>query len=160
MNRKAHGFTIVELPIVIVIIGILAAISIVSYNGVINNAYDATVKNDLTNFAKNMELVRSETGVYPAGASFTKSMGFSFTRSAYGLDTQSYTLRYCVNSTTNDYIMYARSKSGKYFKYIGSQGVSDAIATYGWGVCSQIGVESQNPTAAGLIDTTWQSWVN
>jgi prepilin-type N-terminal cleavage/methylation domain-containing protein len=33
-QRKSHGFTIVELLIVIVVIGILAAITIVAYNGV------------------------------------------------------------------------------------------------------------------------------
>lgn len=41
------GFTIVELLIVIVIIGILAAISIIAYNGIQNKAADSVVKSDL-----------------------------------------------------------------------------------------------------------------
>ena len=36
-----HGFSIVELLIVIVVIGILAAISIVAYNGIANRAIDS-----------------------------------------------------------------------------------------------------------------------
>lgn len=36
-----HGFTIVELLVVIVVIGILAAISIVAYNGIANRAIDS-----------------------------------------------------------------------------------------------------------------------
>jgi len=36
-----HGFTIVELLIVIVVIGILAAIGIVAYNGIANRAIDS-----------------------------------------------------------------------------------------------------------------------
>ena len=36
-----HGFTIVELLIVIVVIGILAAITIVAYNGIANRAIDS-----------------------------------------------------------------------------------------------------------------------
>jgi general secretion pathway protein G len=50
------GFTIVELLIVIVVIGILAAISIVAYTGITNGTYDAAVKNDVAGFAKKIEL--------------------------------------------------------------------------------------------------------
>ena len=47
MNKQ--GFTIVELLIVIVVIAILAAITIVSYNGITNSANDSSVKSDLRN---------------------------------------------------------------------------------------------------------------
>lgn len=40
LKSKNAGFTIVELLIVIVVIGILAAITIVSFNGVQNRAKD------------------------------------------------------------------------------------------------------------------------
>lgn len=41
-----------ELLIVIVVIGILAAITIVAYNGIQNRAYDSTVQSDLSSMAK------------------------------------------------------------------------------------------------------------
>ena len=44
--NKHKGFTIVELLIVIVIIGILAAISIVTYNGVTQKARESAVKQE------------------------------------------------------------------------------------------------------------------
>ena len=46
-----RGFTIVELLIVIVVIGILAAITIVAYGGITKQAIDATLKSDLRSLA-------------------------------------------------------------------------------------------------------------
>jgi general secretion pathway protein G len=46
-QKQQSGFTIVELLIVIVVIGILAAITIVAYNGVQNRAKTAALTSDL-----------------------------------------------------------------------------------------------------------------
>ena len=153
------GFTIVELLIVIVIIGILAAITIVAYNGIQGRANDTAVRNDLTNFAKKLELAKLDgTGGYPTV--LTAAMGFQFSRNVYSLDVQNYTLRYCVNTATDNYIMYARSASGNYFKYTATGGLESAAATYGYGICSQIGLTSTNPIANGLVNSTWSAWAN
>lgn len=64
-----RGFTIVELLIVIVIIGILATISIVAYNGVQNNAHKTAVMSDLDSAAAILELSLKQNGSYPATAS-------------------------------------------------------------------------------------------
>tara|TARA_B100001105_G_C22399624_1_gene448699 strand:+ start:4826 stop:6250 length:1425 start_codon:yes stop_codon:yes gene_type:complete len=74
---KSRGFTIVELLIVIVVIAILAAITIVAYNGIQDQARLATVKSDLSNAAKKMEVYRIQNNdTYPttlAGAGVTAS---------------------------------------------------------------------------------------
>lgn len=60
------GFTIVELLIVIVVIGILAAITIVAYNGIQNRAQDARRVSDLNRLSKAIEMYQADNGTYPA----------------------------------------------------------------------------------------------
>jgi prepilin-type N-terminal cleavage/methylation domain-containing protein len=64
MNSRA-GFTIVELLVVIVVIGILASITIVSYSGIANQATVASIKTNLENNAKKMKMYYTIHGQYP-----------------------------------------------------------------------------------------------
>ncbi len=68
LNTKERGFTIVELLIVIVVIGILAAISIVAYNGVQNRAKTSSAQSAATSVAKKAEIYNTDdtTTGYPA----------------------------------------------------------------------------------------------
>jgi prepilin-type N-terminal cleavage/methylation domain-containing protein len=65
MTPKQRGFTIVELLIVIVVIGILAAITIVAYNGVQSRAHAAAAQADATNLSKLLAVNYSTNGSYP-----------------------------------------------------------------------------------------------
>ena len=59
---KQTGFTIVELLIVIVVIGILAAITIVAYNGIQQKGRDADRRSDLAAIAKALKLYSTDNG--------------------------------------------------------------------------------------------------
>lgn len=63
---KQKGFTIVELLIVIVVIGILAAITIVAYNGVQQRARDSKRQSDIAVLQKALEMYHVDNGGYPA----------------------------------------------------------------------------------------------
>jgi len=67
-NIKQQGFTIVELLIVIVVIAILAAITIVAYNGVQNRAKATSAQAAANNAVKKAELYNTEKSYYPATA--------------------------------------------------------------------------------------------
>lgn len=75
-RKKQTGFTIVELLIVIVVIGILAAITIIAFNGAQRSAAIALLQVDLRGAADFTKSEAVDTGSYPADlTSFEPSEG-------------------------------------------------------------------------------------
>lgn len=68
-KQRKQGFTIVELLIVIVVIGILAAISVVAYNGVQFRASDTRRIADITKLQQGLEIYRQQNDSFPAATS-------------------------------------------------------------------------------------------
>lgn len=83
-KRSPLGFTIVELLIVIVVIAILAAVTIMSYNGITARAQQSKIAEDMANLQKAIVVARENTGktmtgitnrTYTAGTCTAKSAG-------------------------------------------------------------------------------------
>src|SRR5207247_7479191 len=70
MNRK--GFTLIELLIVVVIIGILAAIAIPKFANTKEKAYLASMKSDLRN------LVTAEAAYFADSVKYTTDLGAAY----------------------------------------------------------------------------------
>ena len=65
-HKGQHGFTIVELLVVVVVIAILASITIVSYASMQNRGYDTKTDAAVSALKKAIELYRAENGKYPS----------------------------------------------------------------------------------------------
>lgn len=79
--RTNRGFTIVELLIVILVIGILAAITLAAFNGVQRKARDSDRKTDISAIKKALELYYVDNGTYPSSTGST-TINASWTTSA------------------------------------------------------------------------------
>ena len=65
MRKNTSGFTIVELLIVIVVIAILAAVSIVAYNGVQARTQQSVASSGASDAARKIALYHAENSQYP-----------------------------------------------------------------------------------------------
>ena len=172
---KQTGFTIVELLIVIAVVGILATIVIVAYNGIQNKAYDAAVRNDLSILAKKAELYKIDdaSDKYPYGAQYdtvdngtADKMNTSISKSAYAISpTVNYNLLNCTNAVAGtDYAILAISKSGKRL-WVGSNsgGVQEYTGATIWGelaACTSVLPSSGGNGAGYSTSSGWRSWTN
>lgn len=66
LNRKQQGFTIVELLIVIVVIGILAGLVITTFNGIQQKGRDTERETDVKALHSQIEAYWAQKGYYPS----------------------------------------------------------------------------------------------
>jgi prepilin-type N-terminal cleavage/methylation domain-containing protein len=150
MHTSRKGFTIVELLIVIVVIGILAAITIVAYNGIQNRARASSVSSALSQAAKKLAVYQVDNpDAYPADKAALDALGVK--------DTGDVTYEYTrMSGTPNTYCLTATNGTTSYK-------ISNASTTPTAGGCaghSQGGVAAitnivPNPKGTSSTSTGW-----
>ena len=78
----SRGFTLVELLIVIVVIAILAAISIVAYNGIQQRARNTQTMQAVNSYVKAFKLYQADNGSLPTD---TGCLGANFHQISAGM---------------------------------------------------------------------------
>jgi len=92
--KNKQGFTIVELLIVVVVIAILAAITIVAYNGIQNRAKVSALVSELSNASKQLKIDHTLKGAYPESiAAANNGQGIKASNGTY--------FRYSANNTAS-----------------------------------------------------------
>lgn len=108
-DRKA-GFTLIEVLVVAVIIGILVAIGVVAYISAQRNARDAKRKSDLEAVKQALEMYRADNGSYPISgwAGFAGiSIGLASYISPMPADPKTGTFDYQYRGTISEYCLSA-----------------------------------------------------
>lgn len=108
-EKNQIGFTIVELLIVVVVIAILAAITIVSFNGISKRATATSLQSDLRNSKSILEQGRVTSGEYASTSSSLKpSNGTTF---EYSVDNSAEAKSFCLTATSGSTSYYIDTNS-------------------------------------------------
>jgi general secretion pathway protein G len=163
------GFTVIELIIVVVVIGILAAIAIVGYSGSQKKAYDTTVQSDLDSMSGELEGYRARVDTanpnqrFPSSTTNLDTLEIQTAKAGYDT-TIPYNLIYCLSTTGTDayqaYKLIAQSKSGRIFVMTQDGFVANSLTTANLttGLCAtqSMGLQLNGMTTGG----TWASWTH
>ena len=146
-----RGFTIVELLIVIVVIGILAAITIVAYNGIQERARTSAVQSAVAQAVRKIEAYKVQNSdTYPsslATAAISSSSGITYNFSG----TDNY---YCVSATSQGVTYFQTSTTT-----VVNRGECNGLIAW-WplnGSTNDAGPNSLNGTGSNIVGANGQN---
>ena len=146
-RHNSTGFTIVELLIVIIVIGILVAISVVAYNGVQKNALDKSVLSDVDGVSGEVSRYGTKNnGTYGNSIAWYSGSGsntsINFTPSAGNI------IDVVINLT--DYCIRGYNPSAATYKTLAAAAIKESTA----GVCASLSPSASAIAATPLIPNT------
>ena len=120
MTSKSSGFTLIELLVVVAILGIIAAIGIMSYNGYVGSAKKRSAENVMQQISLGQTEYYSDNGIYYRNSSGTSCNPTSTTSSAIetnllgGTDSITSEMGYelCVANDATNYKVVAKENGG------------------------------------------------
>lgn len=156
-QRLRPGFTIVELLVVIIIIGILGSITVVAYNGVQQRAAQSAALADLSTNLKKVQLYQVvNTSAPPTYAETVadSNTSFRFSPNIYK------TVTYCNGATNAAFGIELMNGTKLYGSLTTAPTIDNTITTDG--ICAKLGITKANGTPAdvALVIDTWTFCAN
>ena len=154
--KQKSGFTIVELLIVVVVIAILAAITIVAYNGIQARTTVAAIQSDIRGAMSKIETYKVLNNTYPDNTDAALiAVGFSISKGLYSTTGGNYL--YCGSNTAPGYVIVVLGKNGKTYA-AGSNRAFSEYTAYGVGDYTNVCPDLNANSSARYGYTTSDNW--
>ena len=115
LKKRQEGFTIVELLIVIVVIGILAAIVITTYSGIQAKARNAKRQTDMNSVQTNLEAYFATNAHYPSYADLNNPTWTTANMKSLDVTALEDPSSTCVQSATTNCLSTGTPAAGSYY---------------------------------------------
>lgn len=159
LNTRKHytnsGFTIVELLIVVVVIAVLAAISIVAYNGITGRAKNAALQSELASQSKKFNIWKVQNGEqYPSDLTTARAAGMLVDNSSV-----TYTSYIANNTTTPANFCATASRDGTEYS-ISSTATSPVLGRCVTNLVNNPNLETTGNGYSSANSATWSRLPN
>lgn len=152
MIRYRNGFTLIEVLVTVIIVGLLASISIVAYGRFQADSRDAQRASRTTILFEALEKYYGKNGEYPGCAAMTQNVTTITTTVLPGVDTQAFITPKAPAGTTNSITCTALSGTSgpDVFAYVG-----DGTPTCSTGAaCTSFTLQYREEANSGAIKST------
>lgn len=169
--HRYKGFTIVEVAVVLLIVGLLTVVGSLSYNNIQATARNAEASEQLAEFGRTLVKYKANHGAYPSTTDdLTDEYAVTFNTELFATGTY-YNLIYCSAAPHGSYALTAITQTGKRIFVKNAESPSEYKGSLTWigsngsDICNSVlpGSSIAGPAGwreSGETPVGWRPWVH